>query len=345
MGLHAVSQFLKTKFSSLYHKEHLSLFAHETVYFDVASYIYKFTCVYGTHTNEKVLSYKWFNSFFNLILAFRKNGVIVIPVFDGQAPEAKQREQQTRRDARQKQRVRIEAMRKAIEQYEVSPNPECPVLIGALKGEPMTVQSISNLRETMYKLERQISFVAPEELKFLQSLLSACGICWLQAPEEAEAYCCWFVKNHKGVSAVASCDTDCIAHQADIIIFEVEAGGSIVYMNTSELLEAFDLDDKQIVDFAILVGCDYNAGSRVNGIGPVNALKLLQKHENIENIPNINKEVLHYPLIRTLFNPSYPIEHLDLVQNVPVQLEVLNELVADRLELNSSILFELASLA
>ena len=39
------------------------------------------------------------------------------------------------------------------------------------------------------------------------------------------------------------------------------------------------------------------------------------------------------------------IEHLDLVQNVPVQLEVLNELVADRLELNSSILFELASLA
>jgi 5'-3' exonuclease len=83
----------------------------------------------------------------------------------------------------------------------------------------------------------------------------------------------------------------------------------------------------------------------VNGIGPVSALKLLQKHEKIENIPDINKEVLQYPLIRTLFNPSYPLDHLDLVQNVPAQIEVLNELVVGRLDLNVSILFDLASLA
>ena len=36
------------------------------------------------------------------------------------------------------------------------------------------------------------------------------------------------------------------------------------------------------MDFCILCGCDYT--TKIVGIGPVNAYKLIKEHKNIENI-------------------------------------------------------------
>ena len=348
MGLLAVSQFLKTKHAHLMYSEHISLFAHSRVFVDVATYIFRFVCKFGTHkreangtgAGEKQLTYAWFNSFFKLMLCFKQNGVTVIPVFDGQAPPAKLIEQTLRRENRQKQRDRAATLAEALRVSD-------PLIICKELKLPLdtalTHAHLLQAQELINTIELQTSFVAPTELAFLQELLTACGICWLQAPEEAEAYCSFLVRNKFG-KAVVSYDTDCIAHRADIIIFSVDFHlGNITFMNTCELLEALQFSEEQMVDFAILVGCDYNPNSRVNGIGPVNAVKLLQKHKSIENIPNINTEVLLYQHIRTLFNPAYDLEECSRqIRFVEADLEKIQALAEGRADLNVALLVELA---
>jgi len=327
MGLHAVSEFLRKKHGELLHKEHISLFSHQRVYLDIASYIYKSVCTNGSKSS------KWFNSLIKLITMFRENWVHVIPVFDGRAPPEKLAEQTDRREKRQKSRERLTLISQSIDAYQAGDRsqPIMTLLHEEIKGlqkkgadvtsllkrkpkeedvdslpKSFSQVQLAELSKLCQSLTRQTSYITETDVKFMQQMFTACGVTWIQAPEEAEAYCCWLVKQGLG-SAVISCDTDCIAHRADIIIFELDViKGDITYVNLVELMEAWQLTDAQVVDFAILVGCDYNPGSRVNKIGPVRAVDLLQTYGCIEKIPNLTDlEVLHIDTCRRLFNPTY----------------------------------------
>jgi flap endonuclease-1 len=50
-----------------------------------------------------------------------------------------------------------------------------------------------------------------------------------------------------------------------------------------ELLGTLSITREQLVDLAILVGTDFNTG--IKGIGPKTGLKLIKKHERLENFP------------------------------------------------------------
>jgi flap endonuclease-1 len=50
------------------------------------------------------------------------------------------------------------------------------------------------------------------------------------------------------------------------------------------LLEGWGIPRESLVDLAILVGTDFNDG--VKGIGPKTALKLVQQHRRIEDMPD-----------------------------------------------------------
>jgi flap endonuclease-1 len=58
---------------------------------------------------------------------------------------------------------------------------------------------------------------------------------------------------------------------------------------------------EQLIDIAILIGTDFNAG--VKGIGPKTALKLIREYGEIENLPSEIREKLTNPYnkIRGLF--------------------------------------------
>lgn len=324
MGLLAVPKFLKDKYRHLYHSEHLSRFAHCRVFVDIASYLYKFVCTMGCSNS------RWMNAFANLMITFRKNGVIVVPVFDGQAPPAKQEEQKARRELRAKLRERCNAIREAIQAYEqkqhtaahfqllqtelknIKGKVDMTNRVVSLLHKPsnpsnhLSPSTLQDLKNALFNMERQCSSLSSTDLYDLKDMLQACGITYIQAPEESEAYCCWLVRNGFG-TAVVSCDTDCIAHRGHIIVFDVDLkSGDIKYVNTQELLDAWEIEADQAIDFGILVGCDYNPGSRVNKIGPVTAIKLLKQHGNIDNIPNLpDKPGLQHEMIRDLFNPTY----------------------------------------
>ena len=337
MGLLKIPEYLKEKCGHLLHKEHISLFAHQRVFLDIAGFLYKFACTLGVKDN------RWVNAFVSMMLMFRRNAVIIIPVFDGQAPQAKLAEQQERREQRQKKRERTERLRAAIAAFEVGDRTEDTMTVlsqecqsttqrgrkaasqreangddegGEGNNESATpritilqhisAQQLAGLKFMVDMWERQTSSLSPDDLKFLKDILSASGITWLQAPTEAEAYCCYLVRNGYG-AAVISADSDCLAHRADVIINDIDVNtGAITFYNLADILQHLQLHERQLIDLGILVGCDYNPGSRVNRIGPVKAIKLLQQYGDIDHIPDLNDVgVLKHHMIRELFDPKF----------------------------------------
>jgi flap endonuclease-1 len=78
-------------------------------------------------------------------------------------------------------------------------------------------------------------------------------------------------------------------------------------MVLESLLGGWRIDREGLVDLAILVGTDFNTG--VKGIGPKNALKLVQQHGRIERMPEEIRQALGAPddvdAVRHIFlNPN-----------------------------------------
>lgn len=361
MGLHAVSGFLKSKFPSLYHKEHISLFAHQRIFLDIAGFLVRYIAINGTEDN------RWINGMIGLSTTLIRNGVLPFFVFDGQAPKAKAEEQQERRAKRKERLDRANALLDAVESYRKNcatdeqlallykesssivakqSSSKVPNLLARSKQQTVTMNVTSDSKfdncvlEELNKNARtwkiQSSSLKEEDYKFLKQLFTACGVGWIQAPGESESYCCWLVRNDFG-TAVASHDTDCIAYRADIIITDIDGrSGDITFMNLQELLDAFELDVNQLVDFGILVGCDYNTDSRVNQIGPTTAIKLLQKHGNIDQFPKDRLKdvnILKHVMIRELFQPVYNVDDVALTAPIP-DVNLLKQLVQQRKDVN-----------
>jgi len=86
----------------------------------------------------------------------------------------------------------------------------------------------------------------------------------------------------------------------------------------SQVLKTNNLTHQQLVDVGILIGTDFNPDG-FSGIGPKNALKLIQKYKKIEDIEKIKAELLTTPYneIREIFlNPQVTdIEDLNIEFN------------------------------
>ena len=73
-----------------------------------------------------------------------------------------------------------------------------------------------------------------------------------------------------------------------------------------KMIEGFEMSDEQFVKFCILCGCDYC--TNVPKVGNTTALKMIKKHNNIENIIEEYKNKYEFPEgYAELFNKSYDI--------------------------------------
>ena len=52
-----------------------------------------------------------------------------------------------------------------------------------------------------------------------------------------------------------------------------------------KILDGFEMDKDQFIDLCILLGCDYC--DKIRGVGPKNAIKLIQEHKSIEKIVEV----------------------------------------------------------
>jgi len=211
-------------------------------------------------------------------------GMKLVYVFDGKPPELKMEEI----------RRRSEQRREAKDQY-----------LRALQSGDM-IQA-RKYAEASTVLRRDMVADAKE-------LLDAMGIPWVDAPSEGEAQASTMAIEGT-VNAVASQDHDSLVFGAPILIRNVTISGKRrlpgkgIMINVvperiqlSSVLTSTGLSREQLVDFAILLGTDFNPDG-FEGVGPATALKYLKKYGRLEEIKELRESLqsVNYREIRNLY--------------------------------------------
>ena len=196
----------------------------------------------------------------NLIL----QGVKLIYVFDGEAPELKIKTREIRKLAKEK----------AKEKYELAVKEEDVESMGKYAGRAET-------------------FLDEKKISESKELLNAMGIEIIQAPGEGEAQASHLAQQ-SDIYAVASQDYDCLMFKAPLLIQNLSmarrrktrTGYSEVFPQIIELknvLSELDINQEQLICLGILCGTDYNPKG-IKGLGPKKSLQIVREYKTKEKI-------------------------------------------------------------
>ena len=324
MGLDGFLSHIKKKHPGLIRNEHISLYSHQTVFFDISSYIYKYVCIFGSHDG------RWLTAMLQLFLTFKSNKVNIIPIFDGQAPDAKKDETDMRKEQRAKVKNKADTLDAGVNMLREGETPDeetMTIIKDAIKHlkekientklkslmkfanedeDKITTEDLNDLEVYIASLRRQMVYIRDSDYSALKDMLNILGIPFKTAPNEAETYCCTMIRKGLG-TAIISCDSDCFAHLAKDVILSVETTGMIEHLLLEDILEALEITEDQMTDLAFLFGCDYNAKNKLYKVGPVKALELIKKYGRLENIEGYDKDkIVNFIELRSLFRIDYP---------------------------------------
>lgn len=325
MGIVNLRQFLKKKCSAFEKIVPLTFFSNKTISIDANMYmcVYKAIC-----NNEKQFK----EAFINLFLSLVEAKINVIIVFDGKAPVEKNQEKQRRITKKETSETRITESVIAIEEYEKS-GTISPLLAQIHKRvvsnamvETIEPQDLEKIKQHVEKQRKHIFRITSEDFQIVKHLANIFGFAVINAPGEAEILCAHLIKNNLA-DAVLTKDTDVLACCVPIMITEINVLAKKATIITIDyILSSLELSENQMLDFCILCGTDYN--SNINKIGPVNALKLIQKHKNLETIEStetkLDTSVLNYPVTRKLFT-EVDMQAVSIPDMGHVDYEKLNE--------------------
>lgn len=190
-------------------------------------------------------------------------GIKLIYVFDGEAPELKQQTWEKRSQAKEQAREKYE---QAVREEDV---------------------------EAMGKYARSDAQLDEQKIKESIELLNAMGIAIIQAPGEGEAQASHLAQK-KQVYAVSSQDYDCLLFQAPLLIQNLSlarkrktiSGYREVFpqlITLKNVLKELKINQEQLICLGILCGTDYNPKG-IKGLGPKKSLKLVQEYKTKEKI-------------------------------------------------------------
>jgi flap endonuclease-1 len=163
-----------------------------------------------------------------------------------------------------------------------------------------------------YSKATMTSRLTREMVDEARELLRLLGMPTAQAPAEGEAQAAYMAQK-PDVWAAASKDYDTLLFGAPRLVRFVTISGKEFLPSTGTFrpivpeiielqrqLDAWQITRAQLVDLAILVGTDFNEG--VKGIGPKKALRLVQTHGRIEDMPSdIRDAVDDWNDVRTIY--------------------------------------------
>ncbi|BCS83169.1 endonuclease of the XPG family [Cotonvirus japonicus] len=197
---------------------------------------------------------------FYKILTFLENNIEPVIVFDGRAPDIKNK-------TIDKRRQRKEQAKKKLEELSDSEDEEY----------------IKNFKQTVN--------ITAEDIKEAQILLDLMGIPYIIAPGEADVVCSWLAARYdetgqRYVKGVCSDDSDMLALGAPYLFKDMlkfmNKNKNVTVVSLNKTLKSLDLSMSQFTDFCVLLGCDYC--DNLKGIGPKNAYKLIKQYGTLEKV-------------------------------------------------------------
>jgi flap endonuclease-1 len=190
-------------------------------------------------------------------------GVKLVYVFDGEAPELKAKTHEKRKKVKEEYKKKYQ---EAVENEDI---------------------------EAMGKYSRSEVSLDKGKIKESKELLEAMGVFIVQAPGEGEAQAS-FLSLNDDVYAVASQDYDCLMFKSPLLIQNLSmsrkrktiTGYREIFpqvINLKNVLEELEINQEQLICLGILSGTDYNPGG-VRGLGPKKSLKLVKEFKTKEKI-------------------------------------------------------------
>ena len=191
------------------------------------------------------------------------------------------------------------------------------------------------------KVITKIITIKKENIDKVKELLNLMGISFFDANGEAETVCARLYQ-HNLIHGCITEDTDYLANGGNFFIKNFNKNNNnILLYDLNIILCKLELKYQEFIDLCILCGCDYC--SKIFGIGPITALKLIKKYKNIENIIENIKTVEKYKIpenfnyenARSLFknymNDLNDEEIKNLIKLKEPQIEKLNNFIIENI--------------
>jgi len=209
-------------------------------------------------------------------IALLEQGIKLIYVFDGEAPELKLKTHKKRGSARETARQRYE--------------------------EAKGVEDLASMKRYSSQLIR----LNDEMIEESKELLKAMGIAVIQAPSEGEAQAAYLAKIKEEIYASASQDYDSLLFGAPKLIRNLtlarkrktisgwmEVKPELIKLD--KVLNSLEINIDQLICLGILVGTDYNPRG-IPGIGQKKALQLVKKFKQpILIFKEVEEQIMSLP--------------------------------------------------
>ena len=191
-------------------------------------------------------------------------GIEPVLVFDGEPPDLKEGEIESRRKVRAEAE---KARKKALEEGK---------------------------EDEARKYAQRSARLSKEMVGQSKKLLDVMGLPWVQAPGEGEAQASYMTKK-EDAWATGSQDFDSLLYGSPVLVRNMTITGKRKLpgkdhykeikreiIKLEDVLEEHGIDQKQLIAIGVLVGTDYNDG--IKGYGPKKSLKLVKKEGDLKKI-------------------------------------------------------------
>lgn len=334
MGIKNLRVILNQKCSVAINTRKLDSYRGMILGIDVSIFLYKY--LYNNDDHIEGLS--------RLIFRLLKNHITPIFVFDGKPPKEKNETIKCRKDQKNLLNVKKKILEFTINEDR---NDEEGFKINLMKyineiTDEYTIisEDITNLFEKkndeieneIEKLNKKIIYVTQEHITSSKKLFELIGIKYIHEECEAESLLAMLCKNNI-IDGCISEDTDILPNGGKIFLRNFNADKNTIDEYCLQgILDCLSFTQDQFIDMCILCGCDYT--SKIDGLGPISAFKLITKYGSIEEFLKNNKKYtipknFDYEKSRFLF--KYPISDeiynnidKDIKMNVP-KIEDLKE--------------------
>jgi len=137
------------------------------------------------------------------------------------------------------------------------------------------------------------SDIRSEEIFDVMELIKIFGFPIIESEDEADITLSELSK-HSKIDAIVTDDMDILVFGGTPLLknFSVSEKKKFQEINLDKFLKDAGLAQNQLIDIAILIGCDYCA--KTKGIGPATAYKLVKEHGSINKM--VKKDIIKRPM-------------------------------------------------
>jgi flap endonuclease-1 len=317
MGIKNLRVILAQKCKLAINTRKLDSYRGMTIGIDLSIFLYKY--LYNNNDPIEGLT--------RLILRLMKNQITPLFVFDGKPPSEKDDVLMDRKEKKallyikrdiinkvieKDENILINDFKESINQYIESTN--IPFKIDDIEMNELFNKDKEELQIEYDKINKKIIHVTNEHIVNSKKLFELFGIKYIHVDCEAESLLALLCKNGI-IDGCISEDTDILANGGYLFLRNFNADkNTIDEYCLHGILDNLQMTHDQFIDMCILCGCDYT--SKINGMGPITAYKLIKKYNNLENVFSNNSKFIipnnfDYVKARYLFNNPLPKEIYD----------------------------------